>query len=111
MNMPPLPWKLTKPEIRLSGRRLTVLTRGNGVAVELSTAEAAKVWAELGCRPGVVGLEINADVASAALAWDGLVVTIGSVEIRRPIRRRTWEQLEAAEKAARMETEEIAHVA
>lgn len=103
MTMPPLPWKLTGAEIRLSGRRLTVLHRGQGVAVELSLDEATRVWSALGCRQNVVGLELRGDAAGAELAWDGLVVVIGTVEIRRPLRRRTWEQIEAAERAARTE--------
>lgn len=101
--MPPLPWSLTGAEIRLSGRRLTVLHRGQGVAVQLSSDEATRIWSELGCRPNVVGLELQGQVAGAELVWDGLVVKIGTVEIWRPLRRRTWEQLEAAERAARME--------
>jgi hypothetical protein len=48
-----------------------------------------------------IGLNLRGEVATAELAWDGLVVTIGTVEIRRRLRRRTWECLEAAEKAAR----------
>lgn len=108
MTMPPLPWKLTGAEIRLSGRRLTVLHRGMGVAIELSAEEATRVWSELGCRANVVGLELRGDAASAELAWNGLRVQIGSVEVLRSVRRRTWEQFEAAERAARTEEEHAA---
>lgn len=110
MNMPPLPIRLKRAEVRMAGNTVSVSAHGLTVRTELQPTTAAAMWAQLGARPGQVSVMVSGgDVPAGAelvrLGDDryGMRVWIGAMSFRTPIRLNYFTVLRSHEVAAQKE--------
>lgn len=102
----PLPIRLERAEVRMSGNRVTVSAHGLSIPAELRPNLAAAIWERLGAKPGQVTVTVQGDVAKVELIRlndreKGIRVLIGPLSFSRPVFEKYWTVLYSQELAAK----------